>query len=407
MTVISSVCENNTLTLTLRIERGEFAKALDEAYMNDTEHYAVPGFAAGLAPREKIEELYGQTALFDEALDICVPRLYSRYLSENGIRTVGRPQLTAVTWLTGGGADFTVVCGVYPEVKLGEYKELEVNAKRDDEEAFTAAVLTAACTNMQAEVPESMVKQKLEAILAGDKMRVAQDPIYNVLADFTAILDEAYKQSDVTRSRAQVQAEALDVMLQTVSGDNREVSPAKLHELIRELVEHYRIVPRSFDEMLENIISERGTKKRAMTDEEKINDAFAAYLGTINQTEEMWRKDNTKRAEDAARFDLLLNAVAQAEKVGTHFFLLGLEFDAVLLLDTGGQRRHREADREHGHEGQRVAVDREVQLRVRICKSPVDGDNACDGGEEAVEISVGHQRDYQHHQHEYHRHMDV
>ena len=143
MTVISSICENNTLTLTLRIERSEFAKALDEAYMNDTEHYAVPGFAAGLAPREKIEELYGQTALFDEALDICVPRLYSRYLSENGIRTVGRPQLTAVTWLMGGGADFTVVCGVYPEVKLGEYKELEVNAKRDDEETFTAAVLTA------------------------------------------------------------------------------------------------------------------------------------------------------------------------------------------------------------------------------------------------------------------------
>lgn len=74
-------------------------------------------------------------------------------------------------------------------------------------------------------------------------------------------------------------------------------------------------MPRSFDEMLENIISERGTKKRAMTDDEKINDAFAAYLGTINQTEEMWRKDNTKRAEDAARFDLLLNAVAQAEKI--------------------------------------------------------------------------------------------
>ena len=93
------------------------------------------------------------------------------------------------------------------------------------------------------------------------------------------------------------------------------MSPAKLNELIRELVEHYRIVPRSFDEMLENIISERGTKKRAMTDDEKINDAFAAYLGTINQTEEMWRKDNTKRAEDAARFDLLLNAVAQAEKI--------------------------------------------------------------------------------------------
>lgn len=84
MTVISSVCENNTLTLTLRIERGEFAKALDEAYMNDTEHYAVPCFAAGLAPREKIEELYGQTAL-----------LTRRWISACRGSTVGTSRKTA------------------------------------------------------------------------------------------------------------------------------------------------------------------------------------------------------------------------------------------------------------------------------------------------------------------------
>ena len=35
-----------------------------------------------------------------------------------------------------------------------------------------------------------------------------------VLADFTAVLEEAYKETDVYRPKAQVQAEALDVMLQ-------------------------------------------------------------------------------------------------------------------------------------------------------------------------------------------------
>lgn len=315
MTVISSAVENNSLTVTLCIGREEFAAALNEAYLNNTDRFAVPGYAAGLAPREKIEELYGVTALFDEALDICVPQIYNQYLSENRIRTVGQPQLTAVTWRTGGGADFTVICGIYPKVTLGEYKGITVDAKRSDGEAFTAAALTAACLGMNAEVPEAMVRQKLDSILAGEKMRVAQDPIYSVLADFTAILDEAYRHSDVTRSCAQVQSEALDVMLQTVSRDNRELSPVKLHQLIRELVEHYRIVPRSFDETLDSIISERGTKKRAMTDDEKINDAFAAYLGSVNQTEEMWRKDNMRRAEDAARFDLLLNAVAEKERL--------------------------------------------------------------------------------------------
>ena len=127
MLVLNSNMENGTLTVSLRIEPGEFMDALNEAYAEHTDTYPVPGHASGLAPREEIEKLYGETALFDEALDICVPRLYARYLKENAIRTVGRPQLTEVTWLHGGGAKFTVVCDVYPKVKLGQYKGLTVD----------------------------------------------------------------------------------------------------------------------------------------------------------------------------------------------------------------------------------------------------------------------------------------
>ena len=43
------------------------------------------------------------------------------------------------------------------------------------------------------------------------------------------------------------------------------MSPEKFRSLVRELVEHYRIVPRSFDETIDRLVAERSTKKRAMT----------------------------------------------------------------------------------------------------------------------------------------------
>lgn len=305
--------DGDTLTVTLRIEPGEFARALDDAYVENSERFPVPGFAAGLAPREEIERLYGGTALFDEALDICVPRLYGGWLAERGVRTVGRPQLTEVTWLEGGGAKFTVTCDVYPGVELGEYLGLEVHVPRTETERFTAGALSAACTNMRGEPPKGMVEQKLESMLAGEKLRIARDAIYHVLADFIDILDEAYRETDIIRPKAQVRAEALDVMLQTVSGDNRELSPARFHELVRELVERYRPIPRGFDETLERLMQEHSAKKRAKTDEQKIDAAFDAYLGSVDQTIELWRQNRRQIAEDAAKFDLLLTAVAERE----------------------------------------------------------------------------------------------
>lgn len=305
--------DGDRLTVTLRIEPEEFVKALGSAYMENSERFPVPGYAAGLAPREEIERLYGETALFDEALGICVPELYSRWLAENSVKPAGRPQLTEVTWLEGGGAKFTVACDTYPEVTLGQYLGLEVRAPRSDEESFTAAALTAACANMRADPPKGMVEQKLGSMLAGEKLRTAQDAIYHVLADFIDILDAAYRETDIVRPKAQVRAEALDLMLQTVSGDNKELSQDKFCELIRELVDRYRPVPRGFDDALDRLMREQSEKKRAMTDEQKIDAAFDAYLGSIDQNIELWMQNNRPRAEDAARFDLLLTAVAERE----------------------------------------------------------------------------------------------
>lgn len=315
MIVLNSQNEHGKLIVTLRIEREEFLKALTDAYLDDTEHYVVPGYAPGLAPREEIEKLYGETVLFDEALDRCVPRMYSEYLAQEKIRTVGRPKLTSVTWMEGGGAAFTVEADVYPAVELGAYKGLSVNVDAKDEEAFAAAVLTLACQNMSAQVPDGMVEQKLDAMLAAEKMQMGKDPIYHVLADCVSILKAVYEECDVNRPMSQIQAEAMDVMLQTVSGDNKTVSADRFEALLAELVERYRPVPKHFRATLEQVMEKRRRQKDAMQPEEQIGEAFKAYLGSIELNEQLWRKERKPQAAQAARFDLMLAAVAEAEKL--------------------------------------------------------------------------------------------
>lgn len=315
MQILDKSIDSETLSVTLRIEPQEFEKALHDAYLDHAETYVVPGYAPGLAPREKIEETYGLTALYDEALDLCVPQMYHTFLAENNLRTVGKPQLTAVTWLE-GGASFTVTCDLYPQVQLGAYKHIEVTVTREkDEEAFAAAVLTKACTNMTAVVPDGMVQQRLNSMIAQEKLQINQDPIYHLLADTIDILEHAYHEVGINRPKAQVRAEALDAMLQTVSKDNQTVTQEFFTDCIRELVSRYRSIPNDMDAIIEQLIQTRKEKKRQMSADEKADAAFDAYLGSLELTEKQWRTERSREAENTARFDLLLHAVAEKEQL--------------------------------------------------------------------------------------------
>ena len=87
-------------------------------------------------------------------------------------------------------------------IKAGGYKGLAIDQTISDDE----------------------IDMKLDAMTASQKMHINADPIYHVLADFVAILDQAYRATGVRRSHAQVQSEALDIMLLTLSKDQQEVS---------------------------------------------------------------------------------------------------------------------------------------------------------------------------------------
>ena len=306
--------EKSVMTVTIIIEPAEFVLALEKAYQDNKEKYRIPEWHDVTAPRQELERVYGPTVLYDEALDRTIPILYGKFVSSNNITQVDQPEIVDVYWPEEGGAAFTVRVSVYPTVQLGQYKGLAVQAQ-SSEELFVAAVLNEAVRRMKTDLPEGMIIQKLDAMISQEKLRVNQDEIYNVLADFIETLTKAYRVVGVTRPMAQVRHEALDIMLQTLSGDQGEPSKEHFCHLLTEAVRRYRDLPPAFSETLDRIIHEREHDKIKMRPEERIDEVFAAYLGSLNITEEGWRAQHRAMAAGLVMQDLLLDAVAEAEKI--------------------------------------------------------------------------------------------
>ena len=105
---------------------------------------------------------------------------------------------------------------------------------------------------------------KLDAMLAQEKLRASGDAIYHVLADTIVILKTAYREAGAERPVRQVREEAMDLMLQTVSGDNQEVSREFFCGQIRHLTERYHSLPEDYDKILDQIIEKRKKDKASM-----------------------------------------------------------------------------------------------------------------------------------------------
>ncbi|MBZ5749428.1 MULTISPECIES: trigger factor [Metabacillus] len=118
--------EGNEGVLTVEVSAEEFTKALDEAFKKVVKQVSVPGFRKGKIPRGMFEQRFGVESLYQDALDIILPTVYPNAIDEAGIDPVDRPEIDVEQIEKGKNLIFTAKVTVKPEVKLGEYKGLEV-----------------------------------------------------------------------------------------------------------------------------------------------------------------------------------------------------------------------------------------------------------------------------------------
>ncbi len=86
----------------------------------------VPGFRKGKMPRGLFEKQFGVESLYQDAIDFMLPEAYSNAVEETGIFPVDRPEVDIESIGKNEKAVFKATVTVKPEVKLGDYKGLEV-----------------------------------------------------------------------------------------------------------------------------------------------------------------------------------------------------------------------------------------------------------------------------------------
>ncbi|EAG9132149.1 trigger factor [Listeria monocytogenes] len=152
--------EGNVGKLTFEIEQEKVKEGLDRAFVKVRKTLNVPGFRKGKVPRQIFNQRFGEEALFQDALDILLPEVYSAAIDEAGIDPVDTPQVNIESMEKGETWVLTAEVTVKPEVKLGDYKGLEVE-KRETE--LTTEELEPELKQLQERQAELVVKEDAPA----------------------------------------------------------------------------------------------------------------------------------------------------------------------------------------------------------------------------------------------------
>ncbi|GGF89401.1 trigger factor [Paenibacillus aceti] len=118
--------EKNLGVLEVEVEAERVASALDQAFQKVVKKINVPGFRKGKVPRTIFEARFGVESLYQDAIDILLPEVYTEAIDETNIFPVDRPEVDVEQFEKGQPFKFKAKVTVKPEVTLGDYKGIEV-----------------------------------------------------------------------------------------------------------------------------------------------------------------------------------------------------------------------------------------------------------------------------------------
>ena len=118
--------ENNKVTFHIEVTPEEFEEAVQSAYLKNRHRFTIPGFRKGKAPRKIIELNYGEGIFYEDALNSILPKAYEEAIEKLNIEPVDNPEIDIEELEKGKTVVISVDVTVKPEVKLGDYKNIEV-----------------------------------------------------------------------------------------------------------------------------------------------------------------------------------------------------------------------------------------------------------------------------------------
>ena len=130
--------EDGKVVISFSASKEEFAKGLDSAFKRAVKRVNAPGFRKGKLPRAVFNQMYGEEALYQDAVDAVLPAAYTKAIDELKVSPLAMPDIDVKEISKENGVSFEAVVTVKPNVELGEYKHLGI--KKEEVEVTDADV---------------------------------------------------------------------------------------------------------------------------------------------------------------------------------------------------------------------------------------------------------------------------
>ena len=255
----------------------------EKALKHIAEHMALPGFRPGKVPADMALKKAGELAVLEEAVELFVKDFYIELIEAHKVEAVGRPDIRVTKLAAGNPVGLTVRATVYPEVALPK------NWKQLHEKVALEPALPAS----EEEVTKTLEDLR-QSRKTGDTAPELSDEFAKSVGAFESL-------------------EHLKTQIHKGIGEEktRKARDARRGKLIEALLEKSTLsVPRIFIESeLEKIMSQM------REDVKRFGMEFEEYLKKTNKTEEGVRNEFREQARKRAQLQLLLNKIAQEEKI--------------------------------------------------------------------------------------------
>ena len=127
MKYTTKAAEKSTVKITIKFDGEEWKKAQSDAYMKTRHKYAVNGFRKGKAPKNVIENAYGKSVFYEDALNLLISQNFGAIEEKESKKYtfVGEPEF-ALDKFEEDLVSIIATVPVKPEVKISAYTGMKV-----------------------------------------------------------------------------------------------------------------------------------------------------------------------------------------------------------------------------------------------------------------------------------------
>ncbi|MBI2109052.1 MAG: hypothetical protein HYT93_02645 [Parcubacteria group bacterium] len=267
-----------------------------ESYYKKTIHnlgreIEIPGFRKGHIPEKVLVEKVGENVILQEMAQAALSVVYPKIILENNIEPIGKPEITITKLARGNPLGFKAKTAVLPSFELPDYKAI---AKRVGENATEKVFVEDkevedVVLNIQKQwetMPNKEGETKAPWELTDEFVKKLGK--FETVLDFKSKIKENLVQEKTHKAKEKKRIAIIDAILNKI-----------------DIVLPNVLVQSEMDRMLSRFkgnVSAMGQK-------------FEDYLTKIKKTEKELREGWQKDAEKGVKVQLLLQKIAEAEKI--------------------------------------------------------------------------------------------